>query len=55
MNKVADSILGDIEGDVKESLNIASKNILYIIKNLSHTIYTSIAEGKITFNFKIYV
>lgn len=52
MNKVADSILGDIEGDVKESLNIASKKHPIYYQNLSHTIYTSIAEGKITLTLR---
>lgn len=52
INKVADSILGDIEGDVKASLNIASKKHPIYYQNLSHTIYTSINDGKIVLTLR---
>lgn len=47
INKVANSVLGDIEGEVKESLDMACKKHPIYYQNLSHTIYTSMVDGKI--------
>lgn len=44
---VADGEMGNIEEEVKESLDIASKTHPIYYQNLSHTVYTSIDLGKI--------
>ncbi|WMJ79143.1 mechanosensitive ion channel [Clostridium sp. MB40-C1] len=44
---IAKKELGDIEVEAKESLEIASKTHPIYYPNLSHTVYTSIDEGKI--------
>lgn len=44
---IAKDELGDIQTEAKESLEIASKTHPIYYQNLSHTIYTSIDEGKI--------
>ncbi|MGY0374939.1 mechanosensitive ion channel family protein [Clostridium sp. JNZ J1-5] len=44
---IADEIVGNVEQEAKDSLNIASKNLPIYYENLSHTIYTSLENGKI--------
>ncbi|MCY6959105.1 mechanosensitive ion channel family protein [Clostridium brassicae] len=44
---IAQKKLGDIEIEAKDSLEIASKTHPIYYSNLSHTVYTSIDEGKI--------
>lgn len=49
---VADDVLGNIESEAKESLNIASKSLPIYYENLSHTIYTSLENGKIVLSLR---
>ena len=49
---VADDILGNIESEAKESLNIASKTLPIYYENLSHTIYTSLENGRIVLSLR---
>lgn len=51
INAAGDEI-GDIEQEVKESLDIASKTHPIYYQNLSHTVYTSIELGKIVLTLR---
>lgn len=44
---IASNRLGNIEEEAKDSLNIVSKTLPIYYENLSHTIYTSIENGKV--------
>lgn len=52
INKVANHILGDTEKEAKQSLNIACKTHPIYYQNLSHTIYTSMVDGKIVLTLR---
>jgi len=52
MITVADDILGNIESEAKESLHIASKTLPIYYENLSHTIYTSLENGRIILSLR---
>jgi small-conductance mechanosensitive channel len=49
---IADDKVGDIEQEVKSSLEIASKHLPIYYENLSHTIYTSMEPGRVCLNLR---
>lgn len=49
---IASNKLGNIEEEAKDSLSIVSKTLPIYYENLSHTIYTSIENGKIVLTLR---
>ncbi|MBW9157367.1 mechanosensitive ion channel family protein [Clostridium sp. FP2] len=49
---IANDKVGDIEQEAKEALSIASKTLPIYYENLSHTIYTSIEEGRVCLSLR---
>ncbi|EDS77738.1 mechanosensitive ion channel family protein [Clostridium massiliodielmoense] len=49
---IANKKLGNIEEEAKDALDIASKTLPINYQNLSHTIYTSIDDGKIVLTLR---
>lgn len=49
---IANKKVGNIEGEAKEALNIASKTLPIYYENLSHTIYTSMEFGRVCLNLR---
>jgi len=49
---IADDKIGDMEGEAKDALKIASKTLPIYYENLSHTIYTSMEPGRVCLNLR---
>ena len=49
---IANDKVGDIEQEAKDSLSIASKTLPIYYENLSHTIYTSMEQGRVCLNLR---
>ena len=50
---IAKDNLGDIEQEAKDSLRVASKTFPIYYENLSHTIYTSIEDGRVCLKLRL--